>query len=262
MMIKLFYLKHFFLTIKMSKIIKLDKNILDTIIYPPSVVREDGNIIVIFYSDKYDFNKDRKNFFNFLSIQNYSLSNDDTTKIWDMIYTNSKYPFLFLSQKNYQEINFNYDLEMIFLNTKNIDQDLIYRKEIKCFEDLMSFTTLTNIFSINHLKNFIYDNRYHYVLTYTGASWCPPCRKILFDLNYIETRFPKVKFVKIDFDFSKELVSKYHGENKIPFFMFFNHKSMDIKKSIQTSDKNVLINSLERWIFDLGNKNIFSDENF
>ena len=75
--------------------------------------------------------------------------------------------------------------------------------------------------------------------------------------------YPTIKFVKIDFDFSKEIIKKYHGENKIPFFMFFKNNSYDVKGSIQNSDKNTLIDQIKIWTEDLVlEQSVFVSEDF
>jgi len=217
-------------------------------------IKEDT--VIIFYSEKYNCINSRL----YCVCKNYSTIENDNDDFWNFLHDTSKYPIIFIPQKKYLETKFTSDIEISFYQY-NLMGKKNYSKKVTNFFDILTFTTLTNIFTVNELENFINENKY--VVTYTGASWCPPCQKILRDLHIIENMFPTIKFVKIDFDFSKEIIKKYHGENKIPFFMFFKNNSYDVKGSIQNSDKNTLIDQIKIWTEDLVlEQSVFVSEDF
>lgn len=52
------------------------------------------------------------------------------------------------------------------------------------------------------------------------AVWCPPCRRLAESLPQIARDFPKVTFLKVDIDESRELTNHY-GVSSIPHLKFF-----------------------------------------
>lgn len=52
------------------------------------------------------------------------------------------------------------------------------------------------------------------------ATWCGPCKQMGPVFVALSSQFPDVKFVKMDFDKTKEAAKKY-GVSSLPTFLFF-----------------------------------------
>jgi thioredoxin 1 len=57
------------------------------------------------------------------------------------------------------------------------------------------------------------------------ASWCGPCKMLIPRLELLETKYPNVKFVKLDVEENKEYAMKM-GLRSVPTVQIFNGEEL------------------------------------
>lgn len=82
---------------------------------------------------------------------------------------------------------------------------------------------------------------------YIGASFCPPCQKIMKRIPELRDEFKKFDFCKIDYDASPDLVRTFKVD-KIPTFCFVRKGSNTPLFSYQNSDYDLVKQKLIEWL--------------
>lgn len=149
----------------------------------------------------------------------------------------------------------------------------VMSKVVKSGVEIASHTLLPPITTASELQSELFRNnkstergnaeatsrdKKPLLVGYIGASWCPPCCRVMCSLPALSDAFAAkgVRFVKMDYDMANELVTRQLGVEKIPTFVAFRASVVEktVRKeellpfgSLQNSDPRLVSDQVAKW---------------
>ncbi len=113
--------------------------------------------------------------------------------------------------------------------TKELYEDLFgaSSKEEKIPEEIETLKDLKKVISPKKLT-----------VVYFYADWCKKCKKFEKRWGTLQDKFPKVNFIKVDYDEAKEVVDKYKIK-KLPHFLLLKKSNGKIQKLASVTSSNL-----------------------
>lgn len=125
---------------------------------------------------------------------------------------------------------------------------VIFSKQVTRNVEIISFTLLENIFSMNEFEQKINALTKNHLIVYIGYSGCPPCVRIMQNIPKLVDTFPDIEFVKIDAGLFEDFIEQ---SDKIPLFRLYEKGNKKFKSQYQNSDVKLVIDQISEWTGDL-----------
>lgn len=129
----------------------------------------------------------------------------------------------------------------------------LFSKNVTRNVEIISFTLLPNVFSMNEFEQKINTTKKH-LIAYIGYSGCPPCVKIMENIHRLTKTFPEIEFVKIDAEMFPNFISE---SDKVPLFRIYDRGNTKYVNQYQNSNIDLVKEKISLWT-----KNYSFDEDF